>query len=261
MQLRQNRIKFSRIEHIFISHLHGDHFFGLPGLLATFRLMGREKDLHLYGPVGLKEAITIMLRLGGAEPGYLIRFHELEDKASSCVYENEKLSVHTIPLDHRVYTNGFLFREKPRERNLKIDVIKQLGIDTSQFLKIKQGKDVVLEDGSRIPNAELTLPPPTPKSYAYCSDTAYDPEIIPLIKGVDTLYHDATFLESESHLTEKTKHATARQAAEIALRAGVNQLILGHFSTRYKDKAAFLEEAVPVFSNVHLAQDGKVFEW
>ena len=261
MQLRQNRIKFSRIEHVFISHLHGDHFFGLPGLLATFRLMGREKDLHLYGPVGLREAITIMLRLGGAEPGYMIHFHEMEHKASTRIYENEKLSVHTIPLDHRVYTNGFLFREKPRERNLKIDAIRQLGIDTSQFLNIKKGKDVILEDGSRIPNAELTLPPPAPKSYAYCSDTAYDPDIIPLIRGVDTLYHDATFLESESHLTEKTKHATAKQAAEIALQAGVNQLILGHFSTRYKDKAAFLEEAALVFSNVHLAQDGKVFEW
>ena len=261
MQLRQNRVKFSRIEHIFISHLHGDHFFGLPGLLATFRLMGREKDLHLYGPVGLKEAIVIMLRLGASDPGYTIHFHELEYPTSTRIFENERISVDTIPLDHRVYTNGFLFREKPKERKLRIDVIEHLGIDRSQFLNIKKGRDVVLEDGSQIPNAQLTLPPPNPKSYAYCSDTAFVPEIIPLITGVDTLYHDATFLESESYLTNTTKHATAKQAAEMALQAGVGQLILGHFSTRYKDKQAFLDEAAPVFANVHLARDGKVFEW
>lgn len=261
VQLRRKRLKFSRIDHIFISHLHGDHFFGLPGLLATFRLMGREKDLHLFGPKGIKEAITILLRLGESEPGYTIRFHELTGTDSECLLENEKISVHTIPLDHRIYANGFLFGQKPKLLNLKIDVVEQYGIDTSQFLNIKQGKDAQLNDGRVIPNAELTLPPPKQKSYAFCSDTAYNDRIIPTINNVDTLYHDATFLESESHLTAITKHATAKEAAIIAREAGVERLILGHYSSRYKELEAFLEEARPVFPNTFLAEDGAVFEW
>ena len=261
VELRRKRLKFSRIDHIFISHLHGDHFFGLPGLLATFRLMGREKDLHVFGPKGIKEAITIFMRLGESEPGYTLHFHELTGATSECILDNDKITVHTIPLDHRIYTNGFLFREKPKLLNLKIDVIEAYGIDTSQFLNIKQGKDARLADGRIIPNQELTFPPPKQKSYAYCSDTAYNDRIIPIIREVDTLYHDATFLESESHLTAITKHATAREAAMLAKEAGVERLILGHYSSRYKDLKAFLEEARPVFSNTELAEDGAFFEW
>jgi len=261
VQLRRHKLKFSRIDHIFISHLHGDHFFGLPGLLATFRLMGREKDLHLFGPEGIKEAITIILRLGEAETGYTIHFHELKGSDSECILDSEKISVHTIPLDHRIYTNGFLFRQKPKLLNLKIEVIEQYGIDTAQFLNIKRGSDARLKDGKVIPNSELTLPPPKQKSYAFCSDTAYNDRILPFIKEVDTLYHDATFLESESHLTAITKHATAREAATLAREAKVERLILGHFSSRYKDLHAFLEESRPIFSQTFLAEDGAVFEW
>ena len=261
VQLRKRHLKFSRIDHIFISHLHGDHFFGLPGLLATFRLMGREKDIHIFGPKGIKEAITVFMRLGETEPGYTLHFHELSGTDSECILENEKISIHTIPLDHRIYTNGFLFREQPKLLNLKIEVIENYGIDTSQFLNIKQGKDVMLGDGRIIPNAELTQPPPKQKSYAFCSDTAYNRRIIPLIREVDTLYHDATFLASESHLTASTKHATAIEAATLAKEAGVERLILGHYSSRYTDLQAFLDEARPVFSNTELAQDGAVFEW
>lgn len=261
VELRRHRLRFNRIDHIFISHLHGDHFFGLPGLLATFQLMGREKDLHLYGPAGIKEAITILLRLGASEPGYTLHFHELDGDESIPILDNDKITVHTIPLDHRIYTNGFLFRQRCKAPKLNIEVIRHYGIDTSQFLNIKKGRDVVLENGETIPNAKLTVPPPKAKSYAYCSDTAYSRAIIPIIEGADTLYHDATFLESESHLTELTKHATAREAATLAKEAQVGRLILGHFSSRYKDLSAFLEEAKTEFSNTFLAEDGAVFEW
>ncbi len=261
VQLRRNKIKFSRIDHIFISHLHGDHFFGLPGLLATFRLLGREKEIHIYGPEGLKEAITIMLRLGESEVGYPIHFHVLNKTGSDRIYENEKVTVDTIPLSHRVYTNGFLFTEKPKDLGLNVEAAEKYGIDTSQYRNIKKGKDVVLDDGKRIPNSKLTFPPKKVKSYAFCCDTAYEPKIIPLISGVDVMYHDATFLESEKHLAKKTGHSTAIEAASIAKQSKVGQLILGHFSTRYTSTEPFLIEALTEFPNTALAQDGKAFEW
>ncbi len=260
VQLRKNKIKFSRIEHIFISHLHGDHFFGLPGLISTFRLLGREKDLHIYGPKGIKEAITLLLRLGNSWTNYKLIFHELTSTKSEVIFEDAKVSVKTIPMDHRIYTNGFLFSELPGERKLNVLAAENHKIDKAYYRSIKQGKDVKLDDGSVIPNAELSLDPPSPKHYAYCSDTGYNKDIIPLIKGVDLLYHEATFLESEAHLAKKTKHSTARQAATIAEAANVCRLILGHFSTRYKSILAFKEEAIQVFSNVELADDGKIFE-
>lgn len=260
VQLRKNKIKFSRIEHIFISHLHGDHFFGLPGLISTFRLLGREKDLHIYGPKGIKEAITLLLRLGNSWTNYKLIFHELTSTKSEVIFEDAKVSVKTIPMDHRIYTNGFLFSELPGERKLNVLAAENHKIDKAYYRSIKQGKDVKLDDGSVIPNAELSLDPPSPKYYAYCSDTGYNKDIIPLIKGVDLLYHEATFLESEAHLAKKTKHSTARQAATIAEAANVCRLILGHFSTRYKSILAFKEEAIQVFSNVELADDGKIFE-
>ena len=261
VHLRRNKIKFSRIDHIFISHLHGDHFFGLPGLLATFRLLGREKEIHIYGPKGIKDAITIMLRLGDSTVGYPIRFHELIKGDSERIFENEKVTVDTIPLSHRVYTNGFLFREKPKELGLNVDAVKKYGIDISHYHNIKKGKDVLLDDGSLIPNSELTFPPQKVKSYAFCSDTAYEPGIIPFVSDADVMYHDATFLENEKHLAEKTGHSTAIEAAKIAKEAQVGQLILGHFSTRYTNTDQFLEEALTEFQNTSLARDGKVFEW
>lgn len=261
VQLRKNKIKFSRINHIFISHLHGDHFFGLPGLISTFRLLGREKEMHIYGPKGIKEAITLLLKLGDSWTNYHLYFHELTSKESELVFENEKITVHTIPLNHRIYTNGFLFREKLGDRKLNIKAVEKLKIDKSQYQNIKNGKDIVLDNGNIIPNTELTFDPPKPKSYAYCSDTAYKPNIIPQIKNVDVLYHESTFLDSEKHLAAKTKHATATEAASIAKEAGVGQLLLGHYSTRYKSIDLFKEEALEVFPNVELADDGKMFEF
>lgn len=261
VQLRKYKIKFSRINHIFISHLHGDHFFGLPGLISTFRLLGREKELHVYGPKGIKEAITLLLKLGDSWTNYPLIFHELTSDEPEVVYEDDTVAVSTIPLEHRVYTNGFLFEEKPGERKLNVGAVAKHKVDKAYFRNIKNGKDVLLDDGSLISNTELTFDPPRPKSYAYCSDTAYKPDIVEQISGADALYHEATFLESEGHLTAKTKHATAKQAATIAKSADVGTLVLGHYSTRYKSIALFKEEAEEIFPNVHLADDGKVFEF
>ncbi len=261
MQLRKHKIKFSRINHIFISHLHGDHFFGLPGLVATFRLLGREKALHIYGPKGIKEAITLFLKLGDSWTNYPLHFHELTAKEPEPIFEDEKITVTTIPLNHRVYTNGFLFQEKLGERKLHIEAVQKYNIDISSYQNLKNGRDVVLDDGSTVLNTELTFDPPPPKSYAYCSDTQYKPALIPQLHGVDVLYHESTFLETEAHLAKKTKHATAKEAASIAKDAGVGQLVLGHYSTRYKSLHQFKEEAQEIFPNVLLAEDGKVFDF
>ncbi len=260
VQLRKSKVKFSRIKHILISHLHGDHFFGLPGLISTFRLLGREADLHIYGPKGIKEAITLLLKLGDSWTNYKLIFHELVSKDGQLVFEDENIQVTTIPLDHRVYTNGFLFREKPLARNLNIDEIRKHKIDKSQFKNIKNGKDVLLNDGQVIANTALTYDPPKPKSYAFCSDTAYSEKIISFIENVDLLYHESTFLESEQHLAKKTKHSTAKEAATIAKKSKVSTLVLGHYSTRYKSIELFKEEAEMIFHNVILAEDGKVIE-
>jgi len=231
VQLRKHKIKFSRINHIFISHLHGDHFFGLPGLISTFRLLGRDKEMHVYGPKGIKEAITLLLKLGDSWTNFNLIFHELTSKNQELIFEDVKVTVETIPLNHRVYTNGFLFREKSKERTLNIDAVTEFKIDKAYFQNIKSGQDFTLENGRKIPNEQLTFNPPKPKSYAYCSDTAYKPDIVPIIKNIDCLYHESTFLESEERRWKKTKHATAEQASSIAEKAQVQKLILGHYST------------------------------
>ncbi len=261
VELRRHKIKFNQIKHIFISHLHGDHYFGLVGLISTFRLLTRETDLHIYGPKGLKEIITLQLKLSDSWTNFKLIFHVLTSKTSELVFEDEKVAVETIPLDHRVYTNGFLFKEKPFERKLDITKAEALNIDKAYFRKLKQGDDVVNEDGTLIPNAEVTFDGHQPKSYAFCSDTAYKEDIIPLIKDVDVLYHESTFLEDHDYLCAKTKHSTAKQAATIALKANVKQLILGHYSTRYNGIEGFRTEALTVFKNVLLADDGKEFSF
>ena len=261
VQLRKNKIKFSRIEHVFISHLHGDHFFGLPGLISTFRLLGRTKPMHIYGPKGIKEAITLLMKLGDSWTNYPLIFHELESREPELIFEDEEVMVSTIPLDHRIYTNGFLFKEKEKDRKLDIKAVNKYGIDREYYSEIKKGMDITSTNGEFIPNSALTLDPAEPKSYAYCSDTGYSQAIVPIIKESDVLYHEATFLESEAHLSATTKHSTAREAATIAREAEVGTLILGHFSTRYKDIEPFREEASTIFDSVELADDGKVFEF
>jgi ribonuclease Z len=261
VQLRRLKVKFSRIKHIYISHLHGDHFFGLVGLVSTFRLLGREADLHVHGPKGIKEAIVLQLKLGNSWTDYNLYFHELESKDPELIYEDDTVTVTTIPLDHRIYTNGFLFQEKPGERKLNLDAAVKAKIDTSYFPKLKQGFDVENRNGKLIENKLVTLDPDPPKSYAYCSDTAYYPEIVKQIKDVTVLYHESTFLESHQHLAEATKHSTAKEAAVIAKKAKAGTLILGHYSGRYRDLEDFRKEALEAYDHVELAEDGKTFKF
>ncbi|CAM4356082.1 ribonuclease Z [Gillisia limnaea] len=261
VELRRNKVKFSNIRHIFISHLHGDHSYGLVGLISTFRLLKREAELHVYGPKGIKEIITLQLKLSNSWTNYPLYFHELEGKESKLLYEDDKVTVETIPLKHRIYTNGFLFKEKAGPRKLLINKAVEYKIDVSLYKSLKMGKDVVSNDGKTIPNNLVTADPDPPKSYAYCSDTVYYPEIVPQIKKATVLYHESTFLDENQELAGPTKHSTAKQAATIAKQAGVKTLILGHYSTRYGNINLFKEEALTVFDSVELAEDGKIFNF
>ena len=259
-QMRKYKVGFSKINHIFISHLHGDHFFGLVGLLATFGILNREKELHIYGPKGIKEVTLLQLKFSQSHAKYKMTFHELSSNKSELIFEDNKVTVSTIPLDHRVYTNGYLFSEKEKSKKLHMDNIRNYNeIDKADYLNIKAGKDIHLSTGEIISNHELTIPPKKPMSYAFCSDTIYKPEIIPIIKNADLLYHEATFLADKEDLAKKTKHSTTKQAATIAKQANVRQLILGHYSGRYKDLSLFKEEAQEIFKNTELAVTGKVF--
>ncbi|KQW99042.1 ribonuclease Z [Flavobacterium sp. Root420] len=261
VQLRKNKIKFSKINHIFISHLHGDHLYGLIGTISTFSLLGRTTDLHVYGPKGIKELILLQLKLTESWTTYSLFFHELESKVSEVIFEDQKVIVKTIPLKHRVYTNGFLFQEKPGDRKLNVEAVQHYNIHTAYYQKIKGGGDVTLDNGTVIENAKLSFDPIPSMSYAFCSDTAYSEAIIPIIENVDVLYHESTFLESEAPLAEKTLHSTAKEAARIALKANAKQLILGHYSTRYDGIERFKEEAETIFPNVLLGNDGVSFEF
>ncbi|WP_303319152.1 ribonuclease Z [Flavivirga abyssicola] len=261
VQLRKHKIKFNRIKHIFISHLHGDHFFGLVGLISTFRLLTREADLHIYGPKGIKEVVTLQMKLADSWTNYNLIFHELTSNKSELIFEDEKVLVHTVPLNHRVYTNGFLFQEKEGDRKLKIEAVEAANINVAYYRKLTQGFDVVNENGETIKNESVTKAGLKPKSYAFCSDTMYKEDIVPIIKNVDVLYHESTFLEKHAHLGPKTKHSTAKEAATIAKLANAGTLLLGHYSTRYDGLNAFKEEAQEVFDNVELCEDGKTFEF
>lgn len=261
VELRRNKVKFNRIQHIFISHLHGDHFYGLIGLISTFMLLGREKELHIHGPKGIKEIVLLQLKYSKSWTSYPLYFHELTSTEPTTILETERVTVETIPLDHRVYTNGFLFREKPGERKLLLNQVQKYDIDVAYYRGIKKGKDAILEDGTVISNSELTADPDPPMSYAFCSDTAYRPEIVPQIKNVSVLYHEATFLEAHAYLANPTKHSTAKEAAAIAREAAVSKLILGHFSTRYDSTHSFQAEASELFKDVELADDGKIFSF
>lgn len=261
VQLRKYNVKFSKIKHIFISHLHGDHFYGLIGLISTFTLLNHETELHIYAPKGLKEIITLQLKISNSWTKYPILFHELSSKKSELIFEDKKVEVHTIPLNHRIYTNGFLFKEKLGERKLNMNAINKYSeIKICDYQNLKIGRDFILENGTILQNKMLTLNPSKPLSYAFCSDTSYYPEIIPIIKNVNCLYHETTFLEDRADLATKTKHATALQAATIAKQANVKELIIGHYSGRYKNIEDFKTESKKIFENTQLAETGKVFK-
>ncbi|MCI2230118.1 ribonuclease Z [Polaribacter sp. MSW13] len=260
-QMRKYKVGFSKIDHIFISHLHGDHFYGLVGLLSTYGILSREKEMHIYGPKGIKNATLQMLKVSESHAKFNMIFHELSSKESELIFEDDKVSVRTIPLNHRVYTNGYLFTEKEKARKLHMDNISNyVEIDRADYLNIKAGKDVILPTGEIVPNSELTISPKKALSYAFCSDTSYKPDIIPIIKNVNLLYHEATFLADREDLAKKTKHSTSKQAAQIAKDAEVGQLVVGHYSGRYKDISLFQKEAKEIFENTELAEPGKVFK-
>ena len=259
-QMRKYKVGFSKINHIFISHLHGDHFYGLVGLLSTYGILNREKELHIYGPKGIKEVTLLQLKISQSHAKYKIIFHELTSRKSELIFENDKVSVSTIPLNHRVYTNGYLFKEKEKPRKLNmLNISGYSEIGKADYLNLKAGRDFTLASGDIVPNTKLTLNPPKPLSFAFCSDTSYKPDIIPIIKNADLLYHEATFLSDREDLAKKTKHTTSKQAAQIAKDADVNKLVIGHYSGRYKDISLFKKEATETFKNTELAEPGKVF--
>lgn len=264
MQLRRNRVKIQRINQIFISHLHGDHYFGLIGLITTMQLLGREKELHIYSPPGLKPIIEIQLNTPfpsdpESEGRFPVVFHELDTKQHKIIYEDDKITVKSIPLKHRVPCCGFLFKETSKPRNIIKAMLDKHRISFEQIQKLKLGEDLVKEDGAIIPNEELTAAAAPSLSYAFCSDTQYNEAIIPMIEGVDLLYHEATFLHELEKQAKKTAHTTALQAATIAKKANVKQLIIGHFSARYKNPGLLLKEAKSVFENTMIAEEGKKY--
>lgn len=253
VQLRKAKARFSKINHIFISHLHGDHCFGLPGLIASFRLLGREVPLHVYGPKGIKKMLDTIFTITETHRGFEVVYHELDKDYSEKIYEDNRVEVYTIPLDHRIYCNGYLFREKPRERHINMEeVSKYPEIETCDYHNLKAGKDFVLSDGYVLKNEILTTSPAPSVSYAFCSDTRYLESVIPIIKNVTVLYHEATFLHDLKEMADYTGHTTALEAATIAKKAEVEKLILGHFSNRYGDLTVFTDEARTVFPNSYL---------
>lgn len=256
LQLRHYKLSFARLNHIFISHLHGDHCFGLIGLISTLALLGRTGDIYIHAHRDLEGLLRPQLDYFCKDIPFKVIIEPFDPAKNEIIYEDRSVIVKTIPLIHRVPCAGFLFLEKPKEAHLIPEMIKFYNIPIKELRKIKQGADFVTEDGTIVANSRLTKPAAPSRSYAYCSDTAYDERIIPLIEGVDLLYHEATFAESDLARARNTTHSTAKQAAEIARKANVKKLILGHFSARYKDGSNLLNEAKEVFENTILANEG-----
>lgn len=255
MQLRRCHVRFTKVSHVFISHLHGDHCFGLIGMISTFGLVGRTATLHIHANELLNDMLQRQMALFCHDLGYDVVFHPLDATRRDVIYEDRSLTVETIPLTHRLPTCGFLFREKPLLPHIRRDMIDFYQIPTSQIQNIKNGADWTLEDGTVVPNARLVTPADAPRSYAYCSDTRYMPELHKQLKGVTTLYHESTYGEDNLQMAQKYNHSTARQAAMVARDAGVGQLVLGHYSSRYEDETVLLNEAREVFENVRLSNE------
>ena len=255
MALRRSRISFSHLQAIFLTHLHGDHTFGLIGMLSTFGLLGRIQDLHIYGPQDLQRIFQPQIDYFCADSPFKIILHEIDTKKPQVLYEDRSVIISTLPLSHRVPCCGYLFQEKPTLRHIRRDMIDFYHIPISQINNIKAGMDWTTEDGTQIPNERLTTPSDPVRSYAYCTDTTYRPQLAELLKGVTCLYHEATFAEEHAQLAKSTFHSTASQAAQIAKDAQAGQLILGHFSSRYKSEEVLLQEAQQIFPNTQLAED------
>lgn len=255
MQLRRAKIPFENINVIFISHLHGDHYYGLFGLLASLNLTGRKTPLVIYGPEGLEKIVRFLFQNTEQTLIFPIFFKTLPKEPFACIEEKKNYKIYSIYLSHRIDCWGFYYVENERERNISKDAIQKYNIGIEEIKCIKQGSDLTLENGVVIPNSELTTDPPRPFSYAYIADTMFKPELAEYVKGTRLLYHEATFLDNHSDLALKTFHSTARQAAEFAKLAQVEKLIIGHYSARYKSLAGHLQHASEVFDNVELAMD------
>jgi len=260
IQLQRFKCKPIRINHIFISHLHGDHYLGLMGLIFTMHLLGRKKDLHIYGQHGLDEIITLQLKYSDTRLNYNIRFHLLDPTKEVVIFEDDILSVTSFPLKHRIPCCGFRFSEKAKPRRMNKELLPdKIGVSEIQLLK--EGRDVLDDEGNiKYAFKKITLPPRRSRSYAYCSDTAFDPDIIQYIKGADILYHEATFLNEREFWATKTFHSTTSQAATIAEKAEVGRLLIGHYSARYRDLTEFLQEASDIFPRTMLATEGETID-
>lgn len=259
IQLRKYKIGFGKINQIFISHPHGDHIFGLNGLLSTFQLLGRKADLHIFGPPTVKKVLDFYLQYFGSENNYKIVFTACGQRGMKLIYADRRVEVFSLPLKHRTETTGFLFREKAHPLNFSKEAMAKYKPGVEDFASLKEGKDLQLPDGRLIPNHKLTLPPYKRRSYAFVSDTVYDESIVDYIKTTDLLYHEATFEEKDRLLAEKTKHSTSVQAATIAKMAGVKRLLLGHFSSRYRTTDGIRDEARSIFPNSETVNDGDTY--
>lgn len=260
VQLRKIKMRIQRINHIFISHLHGDHYFGLIGLISSMHLLGRKKTLNIYGPERLDEILQIQLDASETKLNYELIFHQLDMEHENTIYEDEKLIISTIPLNHSIPTCGFIFREKLGKRRLIRGKVAELNIPVQNILPIKNGADFIDENGVLHKNSEVTENPLVPRTYAFCSDTSYHEPIIPIVKGADLLYHETTFMQDMAKVAADKFHSTTIEAGTIAKKAEVKKLIIGHFSMRYDILDYLLDETKTVFSNAELAKDGKSFE-
>lgn len=259
MQLRKYKAKIQKINHIFISHMHGDHFFGLPGLLSTLQLMDRKNPLHIYGPKELRPVIEVILEASESKLSYDLVWHYTYNNGLNLLFEDEKVEVYSFPLRHRIYCTGFLFKEKPLPRRINMDKLKKFKVSQAEIHKLKKGMDVYNDLGQIVKNNKLTSDPPPSRSFAYCSDTISDKGIVPYVENVNLLYHEATFLSDNTKRAKQTFHSTAKQAGSIAKRANVDKLIIGHFSARYDNTDRFLSEARSSFKNTEVAEEGLTF--
>jgi ribonuclease Z len=259
LQMSKYNIKRGRLDHIFITHIHGDHFFGLMGILTSFNLNYREHPLHIFGFEGIEEIVRTYFKHAQTIMRYELIFHVVTADAPRVIYENNVLTVESIILKHRIPTTGFLFREKVGQRKILATKLAQYQIPVNEIPKIKAGGDYTLADGQVIPNTELTDDPSPPRSYAFCTDTSYTESFLEQIRGVNVLYHEATFVHEHRARAAETGHSTTKEAATIALKANVGKLIIGHFSARYEDLSPLLSEAKDIFPNTELAIEGHLF--
>jgi ribonuclease Z len=255
IQMLHAGLSMGRLDAAFISHLHGDHVFGLFGLLSTMSMMKRQKELPIYAPAQLEDVLRDHLRHFGADMAFQPVVHPVDTETPALIYNNQGMTVHSIPLKHRVPATGFLFREKPPWRNVRKQLVETLHLSVSDIRHLKNGNDITLPDGQVLSCEEATYLSYEPRSYAYCSDTMFSETVIEQVRGVDLLYHEATFLSDKSDVAQRTMHSTAADAATVARRAEVKRLLIGHFSSRYGNKESFLQEALPVFPHTQIAEE------